>query len=146
MSWKRRADRDEEPLEIEALDPALKQVLGDFKASVQTWSDAVYNRPRPVRETVVRRSWRLAAGWSVASMLIAGTLSVGLYEHRHAQVLARFAAQRAAEGQRQLAAERARELARQEEDMLASVDTDVSREVPSSMEPLLQLNDDSEAH
>jgi hypothetical protein len=146
MSWKWWTNRAKEPIEMEAFDPALKQALGDFKASVQAWSDAAYSRPRTVRETVVRRSWRLAAGWSVASMLITGTLSVGLYEHHHTQVLAEFAAQRAAEEQRQLAAERAQELARQEEDMLASVDTDVSREVPSPMEPLAQLNDGSEAH
>lgn len=144
MSWKRWTNRAEEPVEMEDLEPELRQALGDFRANVKTWSDAVYRRPRTVREVVVRRSWRLAAGWSLASVLLAGTLSLGLYEHRHAQVQAQLAAQREAEQQRELAVQRARELARQEEDLLASVDREVSREVPSSMEALVQLNEESE--
>ena len=40
-----------------------------------------------------------------------------------------------AEQQRLMAEQRARE----EEDLLAKVDSDVSREVPSAMEPLAQL-------
>lgn len=144
MSWNRSQNRAEEPVGGEELDQVLKQALGDFKTSVQAWSDAAYNRPRTVREVVVRRSRRLAAGWSLASMLIVGTLSVGIYEH-HVQTLANIAAQRASEEQRQLAAQRARQLAQQEEeDLLASVDTEVSREVPSAMEPLVQLTDVSE--
>ena len=41
-----------------------------------------------------------------------------------------------AEQQRLVAAEQARE---EEEDLLSKVDSDVSREVPSAMEPLAQL-------
>jgi hypothetical protein len=141
MSWKRFTSRAEEPVDIEALDPALKQALGDFKASVHAWSDARYSRPSTARDVVVRRSWQLAVGWSLAAVVLAGTLSGGLYEHHHAQVLAQLAAQREAEQQRQLAEQQAQELAQQEEDMLASVDKDVSREVPSAMEPLAQLTD-----
>jgi hypothetical protein len=48
----------------------------------------------------------------------------------------RIAVARAAEQQRQAAQERARQ---EEEDLLAKVDSDVSREVPSAMEPLAQL-------
>ncbi len=43
---------------------------------------------------------------------------------------------RAAEQQRLVAAEKARQ---EEEDLLAKVDSDVSRETPSAMEPLAQL-------
>jgi hypothetical protein len=50
-----------------------------------------------------------------------------------------------AEQGRQAAAQRALDPAQQEEDMLASVDTDVSREVPSAMEPLAQLTDEGES-
>jgi hypothetical protein len=145
MSWKRWTNRAEEPIEWGELDPALKQALGDFKASVKAWSDAAYNRPRTVRETVVRRSRQLVAGGIAASLLMMGTLSLGLYEHHHTEVLAKLAVQRAAEEQRQLAAQHALQLAQQEEDMLASVDTDVSREVPSAMDALVRLNDGSDA-
>jgi hypothetical protein len=137
--------RAQEPADDEVLDPALRQALGDFKASVHAWGEAMRNRPRTAREVVVRKSWQLAAGWSLASLLLAGTLSAGLYQHHHAQVVAELAAQRAVEEQRQMAAERAQQAAQQEDDVLASVDSDVSREVPSAMEPLVQLGDESSA-
>jgi hypothetical protein len=142
MNWlKRFTSRAEEPTEIEVLDPALKEALGDFKASVHEWSNAAYRRTRTAHRVVVQRTWRLAAGWSLASLLLAGTISGGLYEH-HRQVEARIAAAQEAEHQRQLAAQKAREEAQQEEDMLASVDTAISRDVPSAMEPLVALTDD----
>ena len=137
--------RAEEPVEFEAFDPTLKQALGDFKASVRAWSDAAYNRPRSVENVVVHRSWRLAAGWSLAVVLLAGTTSGGFYEHHRQLVQAKQAAEFAAEQQKQAAAQRARDEAQQEDDVLASVDTDVSREVPSAMEPLAQLTDEGES-
>ena len=55
MNWKPKlTKRAEEPADLEALDPALKQALGDFKASVRGWSDAAYNRPRTAQSMVVR--------------------------------------------------------------------------------------------
>jgi hypothetical protein len=146
MNWTPKLkSRAEEPADIEALDPALKQALGDFKASVRAWSDAAYNRPRSTQSVIVRRSWRLAAGWSLAAMLLAGTVSGGLYEHHQQVVAAQIAAAHKAEQDRQAAAQRARDEAQQEDDILASVDTDVSREVPSAMEPLAQLTDEGES-
>ena len=145
MSWKRTTNRAEEPVDWEALDPGLKQVLGDFKAAVRAWSEAAYHRPRAAGSAVVRRSWRLAAGWSLATLLIAGTVSGGLYERHRGQELARVAAERAVQQQRQLAAQHAQEIAAQEEDALASMDRDVSREVPSAMEPLAQLPEAAES-
>jgi hypothetical protein len=56
-----------------------------------------------------------------------------VYERHVKQV--RIAAVLEAQRQRQLAANRARE----EEELLAKVDSDVSRQVPSAMEPLAQL-------
>lgn len=125
--------------DFEALDPAMKQALDDFKGSVHRWSDAMMNRQRVAHKAVMHRTWRLAAGGALASVLIAGAVSGGLYEHHHHQELARIAAAKEAAHQRELAAERARA----EEDLLARVDSDVSREVPSALEPLASLvNDD----
>ena len=78
MNWSPKStNRAEEPAEMEALDPALKQALGDFKASVHGGAMQPTARPRTVREVVVRRSWQLAAGWSLAAVLLAGTMSGG---------------------------------------------------------------------
>ena len=145
MSWKRWTNRAEEPVDWEALDPVLKKALGDFKAGVRAWSDAAYNRPRSAQSAVVRRSWRLAAGWSLTLVLVAGTVSGGLFERHRAREIARAAAERAGEVQRQLAVRHAEEVTAQEEDALASMDRDVSREVPSAMEPLAQLPDETES-
>lgn len=144
MNWKwmRRA---EEPVEMEPLEPALAQALDEFKSSVHAWSEAAYHRERTAQDIVMRRTWRMAAGWSLASLLLAGSLAGGLYERHHQQEIARVAAAQAAEHQRQLAAQRAQEEAQQEDDLLAGVDSAVSREVPSAMEPLAQLTDESES-
>lgn len=123
------------------LEPELAQALGDFRLCVHAWSEAAYTRPRTVAATVRRRSWRLAAGWALGCALVAGSLSGGMYERHHRQELARVAAARVAEQQRLAAEQRARE----EEELLARVDSDVSREVPSAMEPLAQLMDEDES-
>lgn len=146
--WK-RTKRAEEPViedfeQMEALDPALRQALSEFKACVHAWSDAEFHRPHTVRSTVAQRTWRLAAGWSLAAVLLAGTGSAGVYEYHQRQVAAQAAAAREAERQREMAAEKAREQAQWEDEMLASVDTAVSRAVPSAMEPLVQVADETE--
>lgn len=123
-------------------DAELRQVLGDFKASVHAWSEAAYNRPRTV-QAVRRRSWRLAAGWALGCVLLAGSVSGDLYarhhrHRRHHEVDAIAAAQQVR--QLQLAAE---ERMREENaNLLANVDSEVSREVPSAMEPLARLMDE----
>ncbi len=130
------AKQAERQAELEAMDPALRQALGDFKASVHAWSDAMVSRPRTVQQTVVRRTWRLVAGGVLTSVLIAGAVTGELYEHHERQMQqARFAAERTAAQQRELAAQRAHE----EQDLLAKVDSDVSRDVPSALEPLASL-------
>lgn len=146
MSWLQRfTSRAEEPTEMEELDPALKQALGEFKASVHAWSDAAYARPRTVGEIVVHGAWRLAAGWSLAAALVAGTISGTLYEHHRRVVEAQAAAAQEAQHQRELAAQQAQEQAQQEDDVLASVDKAISRDVPSAMEPLAALTEDEES-
>jgi hypothetical protein len=120
----------------------LDEAVSNFRLSVRAWSDAELSRPRAVALPVRRRIWRLAAGWALGCVLVAGSLSGGVYEHLHRQQLARIAADRAAEQQRLAAQERAR---LEEEDLLAKVDSDVSREVPSAMEPLAQLMAEDES-
>ncbi len=118
------------------LDPEFARTLADFKASVHAWSDAAFTRPRAVHPAIIHRTWRLAAGWAMASVLIAGAGSALMYEnHQRVQQARIAAAARAAEQQRQLAAQRAQK----EEDLMYKVDTDVSREVPDAMEPLAAL-------
>ena len=136
MNWLLRfTGRAKEPVELDALDPELKQALGDFKASVHAWSEAMYGRPQKAHLTVAHRTWRLAAGWAMACVLLAGAVSGGVYERHQRQEQARIAAARQAAAQRQMAEQRARE----EEDLMANVDSDVSREVPSALEPLASL-------
>ena len=112
-------------------DLALEQVLKDFRMSVSAWSEAAYSRPRAAAQVVRRRSWRLAAGWALGLALAAGGVSGAVFERHQRQQMARAAAR-----QRLVREQQARE---EEEDLLAKVDSDVSREVPSAMEPLAQL-------
>ena len=123
-------------------DPEVEEALKNFRSSVHAWSDAAYNRPRPAAAPAFdRKVWRLAAAWTLGIALAAGGVSGGMFERHHRQEQARIAAQREAEHQKQVAAERARE----EEELLAKVDSDVSREVPSAMEPLALLMAEDEA-
>jgi hypothetical protein len=123
----------------DASDAELEQALRNFRDSIHAWSEAAYSRTRPLVLEVRRRSWRLAAGWALGCVLVAGSVGGGLFERHQSRELARIAAQqRAAEQQRQLVEQQAR--AREsDEALLARVDSDVSREVPSAMEPLAQL-------
>jgi hypothetical protein len=120
-------------------DVELEQALRDFKLSVDAWSDAALSRPRTVVHEVRRRSWRLAAGWALGCVLAAGSVSGGLYERHHQQEQARIAAQqREVDRQKQLEEQQARAKI-SDEVLLADVDSDVSRQVPSAMEPLAQM-------
>lgn len=123
------------------LEPELRQALGEFRLSVHAWSDAAYGRERSVSVAAPRRSWGLAAGWALGCALVVGGLSDGVYQHHHSQVLAQIARQQQIERQKQAALEKEQE----EEALLASVDTDVSREAPSAMEPLAQLMAEDES-
>ena len=147
---KRDTSRAEEPTRMERmeeLDPVLKQAIDDFRTAVHAWSDEAYNRPRAAHREVTHRTRRLTVGWTLASLLLAGTLAGGVYEHRR-ETAEQAAAARDALLQRQLAARQAQqEQAQQDQDeeILASVDTAVSREVPRAMEPLAALSEVSNA-
>ena len=122
----------------ELTDAKLEQVLGNFKASMDAWSEAAYSRPRTVA-VVKHWSRRSAAGWALGCVVAAGSLTGGFHERNlyrnHARMLA---AQRAV--QQQLATDQ--KSATEDADLLAAVDTDVSQEVPRAMEPLAQLMDE----
>jgi hypothetical protein len=124
-------------------DAALEQALKNFRSSVHAWSEAAYSRPRTAVSVVRHRSWQLAASCALGCALVAGSMTGVVHERHHRQEMATVAAAaRAAEHERQVAAERARV---EDEDLLATVDSDVSREVPSALEPLAQLMVEDEA-
>jgi uncharacterized membrane protein len=121
----------EEPGELDKLDEALR----DFRLSVHAWSDAVYSRPRAA--VAPRQVWRLAAGWALGCVLVAGCASAGLWQHHQREM--RSATARMAEQERRAVQQRNQQARQEDEDLLAKVDSDVSREVPAAMEPLAQL-------
>jgi hypothetical protein len=124
------------------MDPVLTQALGDFRQSVQAWSDAAYSRPRVAAQVVGRRSWQLAVGWVLGCVLATGSLAGGLYEHHSRQAMAKIKA--AEQGAKERQAARQQRAGTADEDLLAAVDSDVSRSVPTALEPLAQLMDGDE--
>ena len=153
----------EEPLMGEfaqvEMDPVLKQALGDFKASVHAWSEAEFARPRTVHAEAHGLK-RVALGWSLAGVLLAGGVTgVVMFSHHGHQDPA-VATVQGTQSPRQQAADAgqpatvqeaahpvsATAAARQEsqdEELLASVDSAVSRTVPSAMDPLVDLGTES---
>jgi len=115
------------------LDAKTLEVLADFKSSVQAWSDEAMRQARPVPQP--HRVWRPALAWALTAVITAGTVSGVAFEHNRRVQQARIAAEQEAAHQRQLAAQKALE----EEKLLANVDSDVSRAVPSAMQPLADL-------
>jgi hypothetical protein len=115
------------------MDAALERLLKDFRSSVHAWSEAAYDQPhKPVK--IYRTSWRLTASWALGCVLAIGSVAGGMYERHHVNEQEKISA--AAEAARQ---QKLDELSKESEDLLAKVDSDVSREVPSAMEPLAQL-------
>ena len=130
--------------DAEALDPELKSALADFRLSFHAFSDAAYARARMPLARAPRRGrvWRLVAGCALGCVLLAGSVSSGVYRHHRKEV--GIAQAREAQHQRQLAADRASQQAREEEDLLAKVDSVIARQTPSAMEPLARLMSDDE--
>ena len=122
-------------------DTVAKQALDNFRLSVHAWSEAAYRSVRTAERTVRHRSWRLAAGWAMAGVLVAGGVTGGVFEHAHRQrAAAAVAAQQQQARRQQLAAARQRQ---QDQKLMATVDSEISQEVPSAMEPLADLMEDS---
>lgn len=124
-------------------DAKLEQALTDFRASVHAWSEAAYSRQPTVETTVRRRSWRLAAGWALGCVLLAGGITTGIVEHQRQDEATRMAEagqQQAREQQQTAAKVQARQ---QDPGLLAKVDDDTSQEVPDAMEPLARLMEEN---
>lgn len=119
-------------------DLMLEQALNNFRQCVLAWSDATYHNPRSAMPVSVHRSWRMATAWALGCVLAVGSLTGGLYERHHRQVIARQRAEQEAQ-QRQMAVQQ--RVHAEDEDLMATVDSDVSRAVPAAMEPLAQLMD-----
>jgi hypothetical protein len=136
--------KNKEALNIDALEPELREALGNFKSSMTAWSEAMMSRPRALKAPA-RTNWQLVTKWALGSVVFAGTLSGGVYQNHRQEETAKaaaVAAARAEEQQRQLAAQKAME--QSPEDLMAKVDSDVAREVPSALEPLASLMSDDE--
>ncbi|MGH9604344.1 MAG: hypothetical protein ACRD3N_01470 [Terracidiphilus sp.] len=124
-------------------DAGVEEALRNFKLSVHAWSEAQYGRPRVAETPIHHRTWRLAAGWAMACVLVAGGAAGGVFEHIHKQqAAAQIAVQAQRARQEQLAAAEQR-VHEQDQKLMATVDTEISQEVPSAMEPLADLMEDS---
>ena len=119
------------------LDLNLDGALRNFKLSVDSWSEAAYS-DRRVAQSAPRRNWRPVAAWALGCALVASSVSGVVYQSHERQIEAKQAAAKVAAQQKQAADLKAAD----EEDLLASVDSDVSRQVPSAMEPLAQMAED----
>lgn len=124
-------------------DVRLEQALTEFRASVHAWSDGVYGSPQSPRMTYRQRNWRLAAGWALGCVLVAGGVSGVVIQHERRQQAAQVAAAQQFAIQQRQASERER--AQQEDrNLMAKVDNSTSQEVPSAMEPLAQLMEEGQ--
>jgi hypothetical protein len=138
MKMSRDFDKEDRELGVDA---SLGQALKNFRSSVHAWGEAEFGRPRQAR-SVRATSWRVATSWALGCVLAAGSVSGAVYQRHHQRELAKTAAAEQAARQQKLEAERY--ASTEDEDLLAKVDSDVSREVPSAMEPLAQLMSENE--
>jgi len=145
MSWTEKTKENGKTLSeqpalrvVNAEDQEFEATLKDFRISVHVWSDGVLSRPRTMKVEIRPRSWRWAAGWALGCVLAAGGVGGGLLEQQHQREVARIAAEQKAAAERKQLEEQARAKV-SDEVLLAGVDSDVSRDVPSAMEPLAQL-------
>ena len=134
-------------VEAELGDPTLGPALKDFRASVHAWTDAAYNRPRPVPSPAPQAiAWRRPAAWALGVALSLGIFGTAGYErHREIVIAQERQHQLDQERQRVLEQQRARatEDAQDAEDLMANIDTAVSRQVPAAMEPLALATDEN---
>ncbi len=125
-----------------ASDAILDQALRNFRSNVHAWSEAEFGTHRNV-SAVRHTRWSMIAGWALGCVLAAVSVFGGLYERHHQQERARVAAASEAARQQKLV-DQQRALT-ENDDLFAKVSSDVSRQVPSAMEPLAQLMDADEA-
>jgi hypothetical protein len=129
------------PIDDADQDSQLEAVLSDFRASVHAWSKAKYGSRALVLSPAPRQAlWRQTLAWSLCVLLTGAVVSGGLFQYHEKEVARQAAIQRELDRQRMVTQQRAREA----DDLLARVDSDVSREAPSAMEPLASLMADDE--
>jgi hypothetical protein len=127
--------------ELRGQDERILAALRDFRTSVHAWSESEFSRPRRVVSPEHRTAWRRSVIWALSLAMAAGVAGTGAYEHhQRAELAHQIQLQREMEQKRQLVAQKAKDA---EED-LARIDRDIAREVPSAMEPLAQLMEDSQ--
>jgi hypothetical protein len=105
------------------------------------------SRPRE-EKTPARTNWGLVTKWALATAVFVSTVSGGMYQNYRQQEAAKLEASRIAELQRQQAAKQAKEQqdsALNEEELMAKVDSDISRQVPSALEPMASLMEEGNA-
>jgi hypothetical protein len=141
-------EEPESKTELEAkLEPELEsemvQALTEFRSSVHAWSESVYSRPRVAVAATGRRLW-LAAECALCCLLVAG-VSGGVYQRHHRQPVAQSAQPSLAKAAQPEAVVRSPQARPEDEDLLAKVDSDVSQQVPSAMQPLAQLMADDDS-
>jgi hypothetical protein len=125
----------------EKLEPEVREALGNFKLSVDAWSESMMSRPREAKAPL-RTNWSAVTKWALGCVVFAGTVSGGVYQN-HKQVEAgKLEAARMAEQQH--ATEAAKLTNADEEDLMADVDSDVARQVPSALQPMATLMNDDE--
>lgn len=136
----RKLTPEDDGLELE---PELREAIGNFRSTVNAWSQAAVDsaaarsndsRSRPGKH------WILVPKWALGCAVFVCTVSGGVYENHRQQEAAKAEAARIAEQQRELTAQRAKE----EAELMAKVDSDISREVPSALEPLASLMDENQ--
>jgi hypothetical protein len=121
------------------LEPELRDAIGDFKSSINSWSESALSQPRVINAPR-GINWAHVSKWALGCAVFVGTVSGGVYESHRQQELANLEAARIAQQQRELAAQHLRE----EADLMAKVDSDIAREVPSALEPLASLMDENQ--
>lgn len=128
----------------------MEDALRNFRSSIHAWSESQmrtrnafeFARPQAIRCLPRRPAWRMAAAWAIAGVLAAGGFSAGFYARHQQTALA--TAVRAAHRRQLAAAQAAAHVRQQNEDLLATVDADIAQQVPTAMEPLAQLMDESD--
>jgi hypothetical protein len=141
----RNDEREKPAVELENLEtpePEVREALGNFKLSVDAWSEAMVSRPRGAKDPA-RTNWSAVTKWALGCVVFAGTVSGGLYQNHQQLEAAKVEASRIAEQQRDMEAAKLAKL--DEEDLMANVDSDVARQVPSALEPLATLMTEDEA-
>ena len=125
------------------MEPELREALGNFKSSVDAWSEAMKSRPREAK-VPARANWGAVTKWALGCVVFMATVTGGVYQnHRQEEQAKAAAAAQVVEQQRAIAEQQAKE--QSAADLMAKVDSDIAREVPSALEPMASLMNEDES-